>query len=357
MRKFLIRFGIVILSTLLCALLLEFALGFTNAGNRVVFRVRPRLGVSRAPNQKGVEPGNEFAGQWVPLTINSLGFRGPELAEHKQPGEIRIQCLGDSFVFGGGVGDDDTFPANAQKICNNSNPKPIWINSGGNGYDGREAAGYLDFYYPTVRPDIVVFGWNWNDLVSIAGESSAEITSFDSPRLKTLASLFGVETLTLRKTAIYKFVNYYQNPRQWNKPETLDAFKQEYLSKVVGAANGPGSADRWNLARKAISRMNELCKKHGSKYFVFVMPELTWKESARFVAIDKLEALLDSLKIPFVDAQPEFFDSFKAGRHMVQNLDPAHPSAEGQRMLAEVLVNALAKLKWIPEPAKVPESK
>ncbi|MBT9560282.1 MAG: hypothetical protein IV100_29920 [Myxococcales bacterium] len=42
------------------------------------------------------------------LTTTSEGFRGPETLS--APGGMRILVLGDSFAFGMGVGDEDTFP-------------------------------------------------------------------------------------------------------------------------------------------------------------------------------------------------------------------------------------------------------
>ena len=43
--------------------------------------------------------------------INSRGFRGPEPAPDKPPETERIAVVGDSFVLGIGVRDEDTLPA------------------------------------------------------------------------------------------------------------------------------------------------------------------------------------------------------------------------------------------------------
>jgi hypothetical protein len=351
MRKLLIRIAFMVLSFLLTLVLVEIGLGFTNMGSRVVFCVIPGVGVARAPSQKGVDPGNEAPNQWVPLTINSLGFRGPELPATKSPGEIRIHCLGDSFVFGGGLGDSDTFPALAQRMCERSTPRPLWINGGGNGYDAREAAAFLEHDYARVRPEIVIFGWNWNDLVSINGRPSYEQFDPDAP-VRSLANFLHVQPLTIRRTALFKFYDFYKNPRHWVLP--TEEKTQKYRNDVLGAATGPDSPDRWELSKRALGRMNDLCKKNGAKFFVLIMPELTWKESGSFVALPKLVAILNALKIPYVDAQPAFYEGFKAARHLVQSYDPTHPSAEGQRTIAEVTVQALAALQWIPAPEAQP---
>lgn len=46
----------------------------------------------------------------VPISINSLGVRGPEIGYERRPGVFRILVLSDSAIFGSGVDDDHTVP-------------------------------------------------------------------------------------------------------------------------------------------------------------------------------------------------------------------------------------------------------
>jgi lysophospholipase L1-like esterase len=50
-------------------------------------------------------------GREVPIQLNALGMRGPEVPAAKAPGERRALVLGDSFVFGYGVSESEAFPA------------------------------------------------------------------------------------------------------------------------------------------------------------------------------------------------------------------------------------------------------
>jgi hypothetical protein len=52
----------------------------------------------------------------VGLRTNSRGMRGAEVAERKDPGRVRVLCLGDSFTFGHGVADDQTWPAVVSRL-------------------------------------------------------------------------------------------------------------------------------------------------------------------------------------------------------------------------------------------------
>lgn len=52
-----------------------------------------------------------FQGDFLghPVTVNSMGIRGPALLPSTDPRRMRILCFGDSITFGYGVGDQDTY--------------------------------------------------------------------------------------------------------------------------------------------------------------------------------------------------------------------------------------------------------
>lgn len=52
----------------------------------------------------------------LPVTINSRGLRGPEIAHARTPGVFRILVVGDSATFGSGLGDDETIPVHLARM-------------------------------------------------------------------------------------------------------------------------------------------------------------------------------------------------------------------------------------------------
>jgi hypothetical protein len=52
------------------------------------------------------------------VRTNSLGLRGAEIPASKSAGRERILVLGDSYAFGYGVGDEDTFAAVLERELN-----------------------------------------------------------------------------------------------------------------------------------------------------------------------------------------------------------------------------------------------
>jgi|GEM_PF-6990630 len=73
----------------------------------------------------------EYATQ---MRINSKGLRGKEYDYEKAPGTKRIIILGDSYTFGLGVNEDETFSAKLSELFQKSGAKTDVINMGVNGY-------------------------------------------------------------------------------------------------------------------------------------------------------------------------------------------------------------------------------
>ncbi len=72
----------------------------------------------------------DYYGPGIGLRTNSRGMRSGEVADGKTPGRIRVVCLGDSFTFGHGVGDDQAWPAVVARL----EPRLEMVNMGQEGY-------------------------------------------------------------------------------------------------------------------------------------------------------------------------------------------------------------------------------
>ncbi len=120
MRVFLINLLTTTITVLVCVGLLEIGLRFYYFGHVSPFIGGPKLykpdrqvGFVLNPNLKSSQQRPDFI---VPVTTNSLGLRGPELAPRSA--KFRIAVLGDSHIFGSGLADDQTLPARLQAELN-----------------------------------------------------------------------------------------------------------------------------------------------------------------------------------------------------------------------------------------------
>src|SRR5262249_20298303 len=86
----------------------------------------------------------------IPVSINRLGMRGPELEANREggPGSARgrrILGIGDSFTFGPGVRDEDTFLRRLESSLARGGGKVEVLNAGIEGFSTADEVAYLEY--------------------------------------------------------------------------------------------------------------------------------------------------------------------------------------------------------------------
>jgi hypothetical protein len=160
----------------------------------VRFACDPELGNIPVPNQQGVR--NAPGGFTFRYSNNSLGWRGSWEYRHVKQTEYRVLFLGDSFTYGTGVDDDQTFAAQVQKALSAAQQSVEVLNAGcpGKGTD------YALKSFQTVGckfyPDLTVLCFFCNDFedngrgqyynIGRRGELSAKTLNCGGGALKTV---------------------------------------------------------------------------------------------------------------------------------------------------------------------------
>jgi len=287
------------------------------------------------------------------VRTNSLGFRGAaEIEPEEPPGRIRLLCLGDSFAFGEGVADDDTWCHELEAM----DPRLQTVNLGQPGYGVDQA--YLRYQRDAdaIEHSGVLFTFNDGDFFRMGertlygygkpvlrpADETLEVTNIPPPRVlpaveRTVASL-------ARRLRTIELLN-----------GVTSRIRRTYFS---GERSTPPDLER--VATVVFRGTRGLAQARGDARVVFVyLPTLhdvhsdaPWRRRAT--------AILDSLGYPLVDLT----DSLRAVRDLERPAlflpleDPAvgHYSVAGNAWVARHLHRALRERGLIPpEPVVPPE--
>lgn len=109
------------------------------------------------------EPTPEYS---VTYRFNDRGCRGPDYQVPRPADVLRVLVLGDSYVLGVGVHEQDTFTAQLQEMlskrADNNNQVEV-INCGVSGYSTAQARLLFERLGEVYRPDLVILGMVMND--------------------------------------------------------------------------------------------------------------------------------------------------------------------------------------------------
>lgn len=136
----------------------------------------PRFLVRLKPGSRG-----SFTHEYGPfsVTVNSLGFRGAQRSIKKARGTFRVVCVGGSNVYGAGLDDHQTWPAQLQRRLQatapgSGPPRPgppieVW-NLGVSGYNNLQLAAMGAEALERLDPDLIIMAMsNWGPRHFLAG--------------------------------------------------------------------------------------------------------------------------------------------------------------------------------------------
>jgi hypothetical protein len=169
--------------------------------------------------------------------INSLGLRGGEVSRSKPEGVKRVLVLGDSFVFGLGVDEDNLFTTHLEKLLNRSPDKRHEVlNLGVSGYSTDQE--YILFQELGLRlsPDVVILVVCDNDFLGNTEdfayrryykpyfERAADGLTLKNSPVPILTRSQRVKLFLGQESNVWNFVRNRSSDRPWVKP-FLDFFQ------------------------------------------------------------------------------------------------------------------------------------
>jgi lysophospholipase L1-like esterase len=140
------------------------------------YRPDGALGFTLRPGVRVRHVDRDFA---VTVSVNALGGRGPERPATRTPGVARILLLGDSFAFGWGVEEQESFGAVLERrLAERVGPVEV-VSAAVPGYSTDQHYIYLRTRGLALRPDVILLATSENDLT----EMSLNRLTLDADRL------------------------------------------------------------------------------------------------------------------------------------------------------------------------------
>lgn len=256
----------------------------------------PAVGFTLKPGQPIAEWGDAF-------TANEIGYRtGPLKRGGKR--SFRVVFLGDSWTFGLGVSEEESFPRQVEALANGlgaAKGKVVAINLGLPGYNTLNEVAALEFFYDRLQPDAVVICPTPND-----ADSSGNVLPNGS------LTHAGVER------------DGFGDPSTAFRLRVADSFKFR---------------GRWRRAFGEIRRLEERLEKRGVPLLVHFTA--TWDEPFAHALMRD-----SGVKAPYLVTPPELTEGRFRNRHPWR-----HGTAEANRLYAHMVYRALAeRLGWPPPP-------
>lgn len=251
----------------------------------------------------------------IEITVNSLGFRDEEFPVAKPAGEFRVLCLGDSFTFGPGVLNRDTWVEQLEEMLAADRGQPVQaINVGfaANGayYTGGGYAEWLASDGLRFAPDLVIVGFCLNDMHKAVPMLGYAVPP-QQPWLGGISALLnGIQQqLAIREAKAYDF--------------------SPHITALV--TEDPGM---WQESRAALQRMQALCAEQQVRLLVAILPMISkLGDDYPYLALHEMvRGACVELKIDHVDLLPQFRNR-EAERLWVHPTDQ-HPNPEGHRLIA-----------------------
>jgi len=255
------------------------------------------------------------------IRTNRWGFRDDEFELEKPAGEWRILTIGDSFTFGLGVAQDDTWPQVLEELLQADREGPVQVINGG--FAWMFEPSYYAEWVPTeglaFQPDAVVVGLCLNDMgrgiSMVAGPFAKPRPYWGGERWTPLVAL-----------------------RTWLAQRELEPLRvADYADKLRD------DPQVWEETRAGLRTLRDALEPRGVRFVVAVLPMLSrldadypYRELHRIA-----REFCEAEGIEVVDLMDAFLG--RDDRALWVHPTDQHPNDVGQRLIAEGIRRRLAR--------------
>ncbi|HWP65479.1 MAG TPA: GDSL-type esterase/lipase family protein [Candidatus Limnocylindria bacterium] len=293
-----------------------------------------------------MRPGVETVVRGVPVRVNALGLRGPEIAPTPAPGVRRVLALGDSATFGQGLPVEQAFPAVLERELD-ARTGQQWevVNAGVEGYNTAAELAWLERQGLALAPEIVVVGFNLNDfdhapVLGRLGVLTSDRTQRMSPASPANWSEFYLVLRWLARSAMAWLRGEPGSVVLGRPPEGAFYQLDRYASALRKAYYREPTDERWQVLEESLSGLGAVTRARGIRLVIAIIPDGDQVGVAEpdLTPQRKLAALCARAGLECLDLHPAFAAHADRGPLF---RDIMHPNAAGQELIARALADRL----------------
>jgi lysophospholipase L1-like esterase len=304
------------------------------------------LGYRYRPNSTARHITPEFD---VHYRIDENGVRQRDQPVPADSSAMRILAVGDSFTFGDGNEENDTWLRVAEravraKVGPQRHVDVEIINAGVEGYDTRSELLWLEELTPKIRPAIVVLGFVANDVYT-----NQPVTSPPPPMLHQAGAAFALHSMALAKRLVLQSDRLYAN-----------LFLVTARRKYYATAPDSAVTRQMRITRDLLHAMAVYCREHDMQLVVVSIPQqyevISVARNLHVAGIDP--AIVDEQLAPtmradgcvWIEALPRLAAVYgQSHRDMFYRVD-GHLTREGNRVLGQLVAATLIPRAWGVQP-------
>jgi len=269
------------------------------------------------------------------VTINKLGFRGPEFSLEKPPGVFRILCLGDSTTFSVHVNDDQTYPFQLQKILNENFKTLEVINAGVPNWGTNDQLRFLKERAIQVKPDLIIHLFCNNDPKDIGTDIDADRGHYVNRARQAQLDVPLLEKLRFG-TALGEF-------EMRLRANILKHRKERQRKQDVAPWDILPNEQQWAIYEQVYKKLVDYCQTQSVPLITVSFPAFVSLRSEDSAHEPKLRDITEKQGIAYLSVLEAFRASEQAQEATtLLPIDP-HANAKGNAIIAREIALFLAK--------------
>ena len=316
---------------------------------QIAYLYDPEIRYVMAPAQRG----------WIDdglISVNSLGFRGPDAVSPKPQGRFRVVVIGDSLTLGWSVADDETYSARLERLLRERFPNRDLdvLNLGVGGYNTRQEVTLLTRQASRLDPNLVLVGFYSNDVPDAfedEGSSSEAGTRIVAKNPEAGRVMHMNPTPTgwwdrqLRKSRVVyvagRAFNRFRRAGEWGR----SSFSMEI--DLLEGRESPKLERAWEKIGKQFDRLHSLANAENFSVGIVVLPcrEQVMGQFLNAKYQSRVRAMVEPLGFHVIDPLPLMSEHRKP--ELFIPYDRNHPSAEGHALIAQAIARYLAEHKLV----------